>query len=178
MNDVDQEIDRVAALIHEVVAPVLKRMDPLLLDLTMALGDSQRLHYLGLNDVLMEILRDWAKEIVNPFGMGAPKIVAQQVVQIAFGADPPPEFWRTELGQRLFEVDGFPERGATQAEASVILDMTQQGVSRALREGRLRADKTDPRHVARGALVRYASIRRRRLALNREARAAAVGELT
>lgn len=178
MNDVEEEINRVYALINEVVGPVLKRMDPLLFDLTMALGDSQRLHYVGMNDILADVLRSWAKQLVNPFGMDAPSIVGRQILQVAFGDEVPAEFWRTELGQRIFEVDGFPDRGATQVEAAVIMDMTRQGINKALNDHRLKPDKTEPGRVDRGALVKYAAIRRRRLALDRETRAVVAGDLT
>lgn len=169
VTDTDKQIARTYKLIREVMRPVLTRMESLMLDLTIALGDSQRLQYNGMNEIVDGILQDWAKQLVNPFGMDAPKIIARQIVRVAFGDYPPPEFWISELGGMILEADGFPDRGATQAEAAMVLRVTQQAVSKALREGRLTTDKRDPKLVSRAIMMRYSGIRRRRFALTQEA---------
>lgn len=91
-----------------------------------------------------EMVHDWygrCRELAYELLSGEPQRnqdAARTIMCFAFPDRPPAEFWRTGLGQRIWASGGFPPGGATRAEASAILGVTQQNVSYLVGKYRLR----------------------------------------
>lgn len=160
MEDIEKQVEETYYQIRYVMKPVLDRVEPLLFDLGMQISDSETLGIRGIGEFVDDVLRNWARTLVNPFGTEYAKYAGQNIVRLAFEDKPPAEFWRTDLGQKIADIDGFPERSASRTEAAAVLGITRQAVSQAMEAGRLRHDRADDDRVARASLMRQYRLRK------------------
>lgn len=164
-------MDRVVhihGLIIKVVAPVLDQTTPLLNAIYANIQDSESLSENGIEGMVSDVIWDWARQLADPVAALYPTFVAKDMIKVAFNDWPPVDFWRSELGQIVMEVGGFPERPATKVEAAAVLGLSRSAMYLLLRRGELKAEPRMPDRITRTSLIKAHNIRRQIAELSRE----------